>query len=75
MMNMEEIKREITKFFGENIVPNNHPRLEVINNNDKTRITVYESRSGSCKWICVGLPKELEILLFKVDEEDYYKIF
>ena len=72
---MEEIKKEITKFFGENIVPNNHPRLEVINNNDKTRIIVYESKSENCKWICIGLPKDTEILLFKVDKEDYYKIF
>ena len=74
-MSLEVIKKEITKFFGENIVPDNHQRLEIANDSDKTKMTIFESESTGCKWICVILPKETEILPFKVDEEKYYVIF
>lgn len=74
-MSLEVIKKEITKFFGENIVPNNHSRLKITNDSGKTKMTISESESTGCKWIRVILPKETEILPFKVDEEEYYIIF
>ncbi len=73
-MSLEVIKKEITKFFGENIVPNNHSRLKITNDSGKTKMTISESESTGCKWIRVILPKETEILPFKVDEEEYYII-
>jgi len=76
MMNLEEIKGEITKFFIDSIVPDNHPRLGIVEDKNGIKVTINEASSGSeCKWISVRLPKEVKILPFRVDKRKYYKIF
>lgn len=76
MISLEEIKREITKFFINGIVPSNHPRLGVMEDCDGIKITITErDNNAKCKWINIRLPKDAEILPFRVGEKDYYKIF
>jgi len=76
MISLEEIKKEITKFFIDGIVSSDHPRLEVMEDSDGIKITINERDSNAkCKWINIRLPKDAEILPFRVGERDYYKIF
>lgn len=76
MMSLEEIKGEITKFFIDGIVPTNHPRLDVMEDSDRIKVTINErDNNAKCKWITIRLPKNAEILPFRVEEKDYYKIF
>lgn len=76
MNSVNDIKKEISKFFDTNIIPNDHPRVETRYNYGRIVVIVKEiEENTSCKSIRIEFPDNAEILPFRVDKQDFYKIF
>ena len=73
MNSIDAIKKEISKFFDTNIIPNDHPRVETRYSYGRMVVIVKElEENASCRSICIEFPDNAEILPFRVDKQDFW---